>query len=113
MLNRKEFINNFKDFDKNVVLEIIDIFIKEYPERISKLKKNIDQKDFEALKFNAHSLKGVVANFVVTEPYELAKQLEYKGRDKISEGLNDLFEKLKTTTGELVNDLKDIRKEYM
>lgn len=63
MIDREKLKENFEYFDNEMILEIIDIFISEYPDRISKLKSDIAGKDLIALKFDAHSIKGVVANF--------------------------------------------------
>ncbi|MCD6111882.1 MAG: Hpt domain-containing protein [Bacteroidales bacterium] len=113
MIDTKQFHENFKEFDKEVIAEIIDIYIDEYPERIKNIQKNIEEKDSEALRFNAHGLKGVVANFVNNDPYLLARELENKGRDKDFDGVEELFEKLKTANIELINDLKEIKKDYI
>ncbi len=113
MIDRKQFKENFQPFDKEIVLEIIDIFIQEYPERMAELEKNINQNDFESLRFNAHSLKGVVANFIVDEPKALAKKLEDQGKGKVKEGNQELFKELKEKTGQLVDELKAIRKDYL
>ena len=63
MIDRQKLNQNFQYFDNETIIEIIDIFFSEYPERVEKIQKNIAEKDFTQLKFNAHSIKGVVANF--------------------------------------------------
>lgn len=113
MIDKAQFHRNFKEFDKEVIAEIIDIYIDEYPERIKNLNKNIEDKDFEALRFNAHGLKGVVANFVTNDPYILARELENKGKEEIFEGVEELFGKLKVANIELIADLKDIKEDYI
>lgn len=113
MINKKLFKENFSFFDKEVVLEIIDIFINEYPDRMQTLEQDIQNKDSESLKFNAHSLKGVIANFVDEETKELAKELEYKGRDKNNDGILELFQNFKINGDKLVEDLKELRENYL
>jgi HPt (histidine-containing phosphotransfer) domain-containing protein len=112
MIDKEKFLENFQYFDNEVILEIINIFIDEYPERMEILRKNIDEKDFDQLKFNAHSLKGVVANFVAPEVQELARQLEMKGAGQDLSDVEKLFAELQEKTGILVEELEEIKKEY-
>jgi len=111
-IDKERFKENFGYFDKEVVLEIINMYLEEYPQRIEVIKKNIDEKDFENLKFNAHSLKGVISNFVAEDARLAAKQLEDKGAAKDPESLDELFEDLKEKAGEVYNDLQEIKKDY-
>ena len=112
MIDKKQFLENFQYFDNEIVNEIINIFIDEYPERMETLKKNIDEKDFEQLKFNAHSLKGVVANFVAPEVQELARQLQLKGAGKDLTGVEELYHSLKEKTALVVEELKELKTEF-
>ncbi len=112
MIDKKQFLENFQYFDNEVVLEIINIFIDEYPERMETLRKNIDDKDFEQLKFNAHSLKGVVANFVAPEVQELARQLEMKGAGKDIENVEPLYAELKEKTVLVVSELEALKSNF-
>ncbi len=112
MIDKKQFLENFQYFDNEVVLEIINIFIDEYPERMTTLRKNIDEKDFDQLKFNAHSLKGVVANFVAPQVQELARQLEIKGSDKDLADVDALYESLNEKTGIVIDELKELKTNF-
>ena len=113
MIDKNLFIENFSFFDKEVVLEIIDIFIKEYPDRIKTLELNIKNKDSKSINFNAHSLKGIIANFVDEETRELAKKLEFKGKNENFDGIDELFQKVKSNGDLLINDLKELRENYL
>lgn len=112
MIDKKQFLENFQYFDNEVVLEIINIFIDEYPERMETLKRNIDEKDFEQLKFNAHSLKGVVANFVAPEVQELARQLELKGANKDLSDAESLYKELHEKADFVIQELKELKKNF-
>jgi HPt (histidine-containing phosphotransfer) domain-containing protein len=112
MIDREKFIENFKPFDKEIVLEIIDIFLEEYDDRMNVIEKNIKENKLEDLRFNAHSFKGVVANFIAEEPKELSKQLEENAKQGISNNNMQLFEELKSATELLIKDLKEIRPLY-
>ena len=105
-------MDTFQYFDKPIVVEIIDIFIDEYPERMDKISQAIGQKNFSSLKFDAHSLKGVIANFMAPQAHELAKILEMKGAENDSTDLDENFENLKKSCDLLIEDLKELRKFF-
>lgn len=113
MIDKEKFKDNYKLFDKEIILEIIDIFINEHQDRLDSIRKNIEDKDCDALRFSAHSLKGVIANFLADEPKELARQLEEKGKNKIPEGLEELYSELQGKVKELVVDLEEIKQDYL
>lgn len=112
MIDRATFAINYEIFDKEIVKEIIEIYIQEYPDRMINLQKNIEEKDLENLYKNAHSLKGVTANFFDKDTEELARQLESKGKEGDDSGIEDLFAELKVTSEKLVEELKGLLKEY-
>ncbi len=111
MIDRVKFNENFQYFDNEIIVEIIDIFISEYNERFRTLKKNIDEKDFTQLKFNAHSLKGVIANFMDPVTIEQSRSLDEMAKNGTEAGLTDLFNVLEKSSFSLLQELKVIKKE--
>ena len=95
-----------------MVLEIINIFLEEYPQRMETLQTNINERDFDQLRFNAHSLKGVVANFVAPEVQELAKTLELKGANKDIKDLDTIYNELKDKADVMVSELKELKNHF-
>ncbi|MCD6180597.1 MAG: Hpt domain-containing protein [Bacteroidales bacterium] len=112
MLDKAIFASNYEIFDKEIVREIIDIYITEYPDRMSKLEELINLGDLDQIYKAAHSLKGVTANFFDKESEDLARTIEEKGRAGDSNGLKDLFVKLKASTDKLVVELETLKKDY-
>lgn len=112
VINKEAFLDTFQYFDKPIVLEIIDIFIQEHPDRLERISKAIKNRDFDSLKFDSHSLKGVIANFVAEKPLQLAKIMEMKGAEKDNSELESLFDQLKLATNDLIEDLKSLRPEF-
>ncbi|MDY0103970.1 MAG: Hpt domain-containing protein [Lentimicrobium sp.] len=120
MVNKQIFIDTYQYFDKAVILEIIDIFIDECPDRLTTLEQNITEASFDKLRFNAHSLKGVVANFSAPAAFEKVKQLEKTASDLVDNngaGYNqkELLSNLaiiKEMVFEMMDDLKQIKAEY-
>ena len=111
MIDREKFNANFQYFDKDIIVEIIDIFISEYDERFQKLRKNIEDKDFVQLKFNAHSLKGVIANFMDPVTIEESRQLDEMAKNKQESGLAEFYNHLEKNAARLLEELKTIKKE--
>lgn len=102
-----QFNENFKYYDRNIITEVINIFIDEYDSRISDIQRNIDEKDFTSLAFNAHSLKSVIGNYMAPKAFEVSRKLEELAKNKSIEGVDEIFAELKSTTKELLSELKE------
>jgi HPt (histidine-containing phosphotransfer) domain-containing protein len=110
-IDKDEIRENLRYYDKPVVVQIIDIFMEEYPGRFEELQKNIKELNFEGINWNAHSLKGILANFT-PEIAELARKLMELGDKKSADGIQQLFEELISGTKQLVSVLGEMRHEY-
>lgn len=113
MIDRETFNMTYENFDKEVVVEIIDIFISEYADRMGAIRKALDEVNFDGLNKHSHSLKGVVANFYDDQTQQLARQMEMMGKEQKTEGAEELFGHLKSSTFALVEELKEIRSLYL
>lgn len=111
MINKESFRDNMKYYDKGIVLQVIDIFLNEYPDRLQELEKNVMELDFHAIDNNAHSYKGVVT-YMSGEMAELARKLEFMGKESNSNGIHEALAELTSASLELAVDLKEIRGEY-
>ena len=111
-INKEQFIENFQYFDKEIILEIIDIFINEYPERMKSINDSISSKSFDDIKFHSHSIKGVVANFCAPEVEQQARELEFKGTNKDFTDVEEMFEEFRKSTSALLEELKELRINY-
>lgn len=111
-IDRDQFRDNFQYFDKEIVFEIIDIFINEYPDRIATISESIESMNFDDIKFNSHSIKGVIANFVAPAVEQTARELEMMGANKESGGIKEKFEIFKTTSAEMLEELIELKEEY-
>ncbi len=112
MIDQEKFKENFVYLDKEVVVEIIDIFLNEFDERFSNLLENINNQDFDGLRFNAHSLKGVIANFMDPVTIELSTTLDEKAKNADNTGLEELYTELKKGSESLAEELREIRTEF-
>ena len=102
-----QFNENFQYYDKEIIVEIINLFIEEYDGRINKLQKNIDEKDFVNLAFNAHSFKSVISNYMSPKAYELACKLEDAAKTGSENEISVIFPELMVISKELLLELKD------
>jgi HPt (histidine-containing phosphotransfer) domain-containing protein len=113
MINRAEFNETFQYFDKEVVVDVIDIFLNEEPVRLENLRKNIEEQEYDMLESNIHSLKGVISNFRAPRMFELTREMELLVRSRTEDGLMTKFGELKAASQELIQDLLEIRRELV
>ena len=80
--------------DMDLLKEIIEIFLDDFPNQMKQIREGILAGDAEAVEHAAHSLKGSVANFAAKRAYDAAYRLEVLGRDgnlgEANEALGDL-----------------------
>jgi HPt (histidine-containing phosphotransfer) domain-containing protein len=130
MIDREQFKQRYRDFDKDLVLDILDLFINDYNEKISRLSKDLSGHQPEALKNDAHALKGIIGNIDTSSPaFEYITQLEDLAQQLIEAIPNDkgmtpetekakydemmrLFMLFKNTSHQLLNDAKELKKDY-
>ncbi len=129
MINEVKFAETYVHFDRETVVEIIDIFIEEYDERIEKITRQLKTKNFEELKKSAHAFKGVIANFetecaayeeineILEESHYLLDNNKFDEMNEQQQGelVNKLlvkFDSFKKHSRQLYFQLKEIRKNY-
>ncbi len=83
--------------DKELLLELLDIFQEDFVSKRQALAEAIAKKDFTKIKEIAHSMKGASGNISAKRMYATCLQLEQAGRDKNPVGMEDLF---KTINGQ-------------
>jgi len=64
---------------------LIDAFKAESEEILGNLAIAIEQKNYEQIQHHAHSIKGSAGNLKFDKVYELAREMEFAGRDKNSD----------------------------
>ena len=108
-------------FDKDVVLkmfegeeeflkELVEIFINDIPEQISKIKEAVNSLNSSDLKKSAHKLKGAVINFGENATFKTALRLEKMGRENRMDGVEEVYGTLVKDVDRLVNALKEFVK---
>lgn len=106
------FFSTYEDFDKSVVIEIIDIYLDEYQSKLEELLFLINSGDFDAVKKVAHSIKGSNSVFYDSTSTESAFKIEHFDLRDI-EKLKDLHSVLRQNMETLADELKSIKKSLL
>ena len=116
ILNKERFDENFKLFDTETLDEIINIFKEEHTLKLKAIQEDLKSKNYEKLKFNLHSFKGVLSNFDTGKIYEIARTMEILAEQKRGTEIYSIFPVFVERTNLLIEDLNDIqqnmRKRY-
>ena len=112
VINKRLFDENFQYFDKDVTLEIIDLYLTEYPERITKLDKQLEESDLNAVRETAHSLKGVISYFGAPALLDLVRKIEEDARNGIGQNIPSQLNEFKNLGQRMIEELKIIRKDF-
>jgi HPt (histidine-containing phosphotransfer) domain-containing protein len=105
----QKFDQAFHYYPNETVMIVIGMFDTELEERLATISKNIAEKDFAKLKFNAHSLKGTIAVYGINEPVEFARKLEEMAGKQESENLEAIFNDLKVASKDLLIELREYK----
>ena len=104
--DKDEILKRF-DGDEGFLTELVEIFIDDIPEQLSRIKEAVDNRNSKDLEKSAHKLKGAVANFVENAVFETALQLEMMGRENRLDGAEEAYGTLVKEVECLVNALKE------
>ncbi len=104
--DKDEILKRF-DGDEGFLTELVEIFINDIPEQLSRIKEAVDNRNSKDLEKSAHKLKGAVANFVENAAFETALQLEMMGRENRLDGAEETYGTLMKEVECLVNVLKE------
>lgn len=96
------------DGDEELLKEIFDDFINDYPEVIAKIKETIEVGDADNLNSFAHKLKGMLKNVAATRVADIAFELETMGKEQDLSKVADIFDRLE----EACQAVKNFMDEY-
>jgi HPt (histidine-containing phosphotransfer) domain-containing protein len=81
--------------DSSLLAELIGMFLEDSPGQLSAVRRAAAQKDFDALKRAAHSLKESCVSLGARRVAVICAELEGKGRDQTMEGVYELLPRLR------------------
>jgi len=109
-----EVINSLRQLQKqgsgDIGDELIDLFLKEAPERLAAIRRAVEQDDPRALVRAAHRLKGSSATLGARPLAELCAQLEQRGRANAAAGAEALLVGLEGEFGRVGRALNAARR---
>jgi two-component system sensor histidine kinase/response regulator len=94
--------------DAELLKEIGELFLEEYPRALADLRKAVDSGDADGVERAAHGLKGSVANFGAQTVVEAATMLEEMGRGHRLEEVEQVLRTLDLALAALRPELESL-----
>ncbi len=104
--DKDEILKRF-DGDKDFLAELVEIFVNDVPEQLSKIKEDVDNRNGKGLEKSAHKLKGAIVNFEEKTAFETALQMELMGKKNKLDGVEEAYDTLVKEIEYLVDALKE------
>jgi len=111
VLDRKAVCDQFGG-DKKLLKEIAGIFLEDCNGLCSRIRDAINRRDAEALKRNAHALKGSVASFAAHAAFQEASSLEALGRLRDFHQAHELLDRLEKELERVRAELEDLVSQH-
>jgi HPt (histidine-containing phosphotransfer) domain-containing protein len=109
-ISKEQLLENFMD-DEELLLESVDLFLSRVEGRYKDLQEAVSAKNDQTVMETGHTIKGMVAIFETGEAYEAAKVLEFMGRNKNLDGVDDALVDFRGKLDDLSQYLISIKKE--
>ena len=112
IIDKPAFYENYGDYGKEFMSEIIQLFLSEYQKDLEEIDIAITHNNAKKLDFHAHKLKSTFRNFTnPCSPGDLSYELEMMGKNNNLTNSRQIFEKLLIQTAIFISDLKEIEQE--
>ena len=108
--NKDGLMKSFKN-DHSLLKELVEIFINDYPQMLTTLRKSLETTDAKTFSRTAHSLKGMLRNFQAEAAADTAFDLEKRGEQEKLDGVDQIVETLANELDNVAQKLKDLVKE--
>jgi len=92
--------------DKTLLLELIQLFLDDYPKTMEELRTAISRGDVKSLERHAHTIKGSAANFEAIPTVTAGLQLETSGYEKDLTSVARQMTDLETALADLRTELE-------
>jgi len=94
------------DGDFELFIELSELFFEDSATLLIKIEDSIKNKNSDALRKSAHTLKGAVSNFSAQKAYDAAYELEVAGKDQMFDNASEKLNSLKSEIAEVINAMK-------
>jgi HPt (histidine-containing phosphotransfer) domain-containing protein len=98
---KEKVLETFMD-DDELFVESVNMFLENVQTRLATLKGAVTARDVNVIMAEAHTIKGMMGYFTAGPPYEAAKKLEFMGREKNLDGVDEAL-------ADLVDNLDQLR----
>lgn len=95
------------DNDRELLVEIAELFLKEAPRLLRQIREALDDGDAERVRRAAHTLKGTVTNFGAAATRQKAGELEKVAEGDDLEEAATLFPEIEARLGGLQAGIRD------
>jgi HPt (histidine-containing phosphotransfer) domain-containing protein len=85
---KEKVLETFMD-DEELFVESVNMFLENVKTRLINLKQAVADRNVDVVMAEAHTIKGMMGYFSNGAPYEAAKKLEFMGREKNLEGVDE------------------------
>lgn len=111
IIDLKDVLDRVQD-DKELLLELLDIYIEDFVSKRTALGEAITSKDLTKIKEVAHSMKGASGNISAKRMYESCLKLEQLARANDTNGLEDLAKTVDSQFEEIKANAAKLKKEF-
>ncbi|RLA94835.1 MAG: hypothetical protein DRG69_04520 [Deltaproteobacteria bacterium] len=87
--------------DKELLKELLELFLSDYPAKVSQIREAMERRDKKTLQEVAHALKGACANLALEGVYELSLKMEKEAKEGNWEVIEELYKELVEELGEI------------
>ena len=100
----KAFVQN----NKNVIKNLINIFLNNTPEMLAIINKGLEEKDYNKISYYSHKLKSSIDNFNINELKTEIRLIEkYSSQESNIEELPQLIENLNNVLNKVIQKIKE------
>ena len=108
ILDLDDFLERVQD-DKELLVELLDIFVTDYHEKRQALEEAFNNKDYRTIEHVAHFLKGSCGNISAAPLRAIFLELEQKGKDQNVDDPQKYLDEIDTKFEELAAYIGEIR----
>jgi PAS domain S-box-containing protein len=97
--------------DPELLRDLLEIFAREAPGAIERLRASVEKKDSSSIEHAAHALKGSLANFGADAAVKAASNLEIMARNRNLAQTEEAFHNLEREIARVLTEIKNHQKE--
>lgn len=111
ILDLNELLERVQD-DKELLVELLDIFVEDFQEKDKQLAAAIEQKNYDQIKSIAHSLKGASGNISAKALREVCIKIEEMGKANDLTGAADVVADMGKEFEALSSRISEVKNEF-